>query len=90
MHIKSVRERLRSEVDSRVVRRVQTRADHTADICTERRVGRAYKRQVLRARTAERFFTRKLSDREDYPFATQKRRKNQTLRLLLGLSEKIR
>jgi len=57
-------------VDSRVVRRAQTRANHTADVRTERRDGRAYKRQVLRAGTADRFSARKLSDREDYPFAT--------------------
>jgi len=55
-----------------------------------RRDGRAYKRQVLLAGTAEHFSAQKLSDREDYLFATQKRLKSQALHSLVGLSEKIR
>jgi len=76
-------------VNSQVVRRARSRADHTADIRTEQRDGQSYNRQVLRAETAECFSARKLSDREDYPFATRKRRKSQTLRSLVGLSKKI-
>jgi len=44
--------------------------------------------KVLRTGTAERFSAQKQSDREDYPFVTQKRRKNQTLHSVVGLSEK--
>jgi len=74
---------------SQAVRHTWTLANHDADLQTERWNGRAYKRQVLHAGAAERFSTRPLSDWEDHPLATRMQWKCQTLRLLVGLSEKI-
>ena len=63
------RERLRAEMDSRAVHRMWTRTDHAANLPTERRDGRAYKRQVLCAGAAQCFSTQPLSDREDHQLA---------------------